>query len=135
MSGVTLQVLAGEFAVCRLPPDEPVPAWAGSAVFSSVTRTPDELSIICESRRLPAGQKAEGGWRLVKLVGPFDFGAVGILASVAVPLARAGISLLTVGTFDTDYVLVKGDHLEAAVHALASAGHLVQGGRGKPDAA
>lgn len=125
MPGVTLQLLAGEFAVCRLPPNEPVPAWTSSAVFSSATRTTDELSIICPAAQMPAGLKKEAGWCLLKMVGPFEFGVVGVLASVANPLARAGISLLTVGTFDTDYVLVKSEKLAATICALESAGHTV----------
>ncbi|HKB57624.1 MAG TPA: ACT domain-containing protein [Lacunisphaera sp.] len=126
MPEVALQLVAGEFAVGRLPPTEPVPAWAGSIVFSSITRTPDELSIICPASQVPASVKAERGWRVLKFAGPLDFGAVGIMVAVAKPLARAGISLLTVGTFDTDYVLVKADRLADAIHALEAAGHTVR---------
>ena len=123
---LTLQLIPGEFALCRLPPDEPVPAWAGSAVFSSVTRTADELSLVCPAAQVPATVKAERGWRLIKFTGPFDFGTVGVFASVAEPLARAGISLLAVGTFDTDYVLVKAGRLDDAVRTLEIAGHSVR---------
>ncbi len=126
MAGLNLRLVAGEFAVCRLPPGETVPAWASSAIFSSVTRTADELSIICPAANLPAGVKAEHGWRLVKITGPLDFGAVGVLASITTPLAQAGISLLAVGTFDTDYVLVKAAHLDEAVRRLEAAGHAVR---------
>lgn len=118
-------VLAEDFSVCRLPPDEPVPVWAGSAVFSSVTRTADELSIICPAAHVPVTFMAERGWRLLKFTGPFDFCAVGVLASITEPLARAGISLLAVGTFDTDYVLVKAGRLDDALRALVAAGHRV----------
>lgn len=123
---LTLQLIPGEFAVCRLPATAPVPAWAGSAVFSSITRTADELSIMCPAGQVPAGVKHEAGWRLLKFAGPFDFGVVGILASVAAPLAAAAISALAVATFDTDYLLVKTDRLEAAVLALTAAGHTVR---------
>lgn len=123
MPQLTLQLIPGEFSVCRLPSSAPVPAWSDSAIFSSITRTADELSIICPIELVPTGIKTETGWRLLKFVGPFDFGAVGILASVITPLAAAGISQLAVGTFDTDYVLVKVDQLEAAIRILAAAGH------------
>ena len=126
MAGIVLHLAAGEFAVCRLPATAPVPPWAGSAIFSSVTRTADELSVMCPAAHVPAGTKAEAEWRLLKLAGPFDFGAVGILASVTTPLAKAGISLLAIGTFDTDYVLVKAARLEEALHALEAAGHTVR---------
>ena len=123
---LTLQLIPGEFAVCRLAAAAPVPAWAGSAVFSSVTRTVDELSIMCPATQVPAGVKHEAGWRLLKFAGPFDFGVVGILASVAAPLAAAAISSLAVATFETDYLLVKIDRLEAVVQALTAAGHTVR---------
>ena len=126
MPRLTLQLVAGEFAVCRLAPTEPVPAWAGSTVFSSITRTADELSIICPAAQVPAGARSEVGWSLLKLAGPFEFGAVGILASVTDPLARAGISLLAVGTFDTDYVLIKAERLDAAIGVLETVNHTVR---------
>lgn len=122
---LTLQLIPGEFAVCRLPPNEPVPAWASSAVFSSVTRTGDELSIICPAQPVPAGVQAERGWRLLKIAGPLDFGAVGVLASITAPLAATGISLLATATFDTDYVMVKAVRLDEALRALEAAGHAV----------
>jgi hypothetical protein len=125
MPKVVLQLVAGEFAVGRLPATEPVPSWAGSTIFSSVTRTADELSIVCPTVQVPTGIKAERGWRLLKFRGPLDFGAVGILAAVTAPLAQAGISLLAVGTFDTDYVLVRSDRLDEVARALAATGHTV----------
>ena len=125
MAGIVLHLAAGEFAVCRLPASEPVPAWAGSAVFSSVTRTADELSVMCPAAQVPPGTQAERDWRLLKVAGPFAFGTVGILASVTGPLARAGISLLAVATFDTDYVLIKTARLDEAQRVLEAAGHTV----------
>jgi hypothetical protein len=126
MPKLALQVVAGEFAICRLSPSEPVPAWSGSVAFCSVTRTVDELSVVCPARQVPSRTKHESGWRLLKLDGPFDFGAVGILASVLAPLATTGISALAIASFDTDHVLVKADRLDAAVRALEAAGHLVR---------
>jgi hypothetical protein len=120
-----LHFIPGEFAVCRLPPDVPVPAWAGSAVFCSVTRTADELSVVCPAGQVPPGAKHERGWRLLKLDGPFDFGAIGILASVLTPLATAGVSALAIASFDTDHILVKATRLSDALRALEAAGHVV----------
>jgi hypothetical protein len=123
---LTLQLIPGEFAVCRLSPVEQVPSWAGSAVFSSITRTGDELSIICPAAQVPAVVKHEAGWRVVKCQGPFAFTETGILASVLAPLAAAQIGILAVATFDTDYVLVKAERLEDALRTLAAAGHIVR---------
>jgi uncharacterized protein len=123
---LTLHLLPGEFAVCRMGPAEPVPAWAGSAVFSSVTRTAGELSVICPAARVPADVKHESGWRLLKLKGPFAFTETGILASVLAPLAAARIGILATATFDTDYVLVTAAQIDDAIRALTSAGHSVR---------
>ena len=125
---LTLEPVAGEFAVCRLPPDAAIPAWAGSGAFNAITRTVDELSIVCPAAAVPAGIRAARGWRLLKVAGPLDLGAVGVLASITAPLAAAGISLLAVGTFDTDYVLVKAARFDDALRMLAAAGHRVPRG-------
>lgn len=113
----------GDAAVCRLSPGDPVPAWGATGAFTSVTRTPDELSIVCDAGAVPAGVKSESGWAILKLHGPYPFEMVGILASVTAPLAAAKISLFAIATFDTDWVLVKREKLEAAVEALVAAGH------------
>lgn len=128
MPKVVLHLIAGQFAVCRLDASEPVPIWAGSVVFSSVTRNADELSVICPAGQVPAEIKAERDWCLLKFAGPFGFQEVGILASVATPLAAAGISLLAVGTFDTDYVFIKAGDLESARRVLQAAGHTFRAG-------
>jgi hypothetical protein len=125
MPGLILQLLSDEFAVCRLAPDASVPAWADATPFVSITRTTDELSIICRAASVPAGVHAERGWCLLKLAGPFPFDAVGILASVLDPLAAAGIGVLAFSTFETDYVFVKAAHLAPATHALTVAGHTI----------
>ncbi len=121
--GQRFRVLPALYAVCRLSPDSAVPAWAGGP-FLNITFTDDELTIICPAERVPLDVRAERDWRVLKLVGPFAFSAVGVLASLATPLARAGISLLSIATYDTDYFLVKHDTLEDAVAVLVAAGHL-----------
>jgi hypothetical protein len=103
-----------------------VPAWAASSVFSSITRTADELSIVCEEAGVPLDVKHDGGWRCLELAGPLDLSLTGVLASVLRPLAEAGVSIFAASTFDTDYVLVRAGQLEKAVAALRAAGHLVE---------
>jgi len=110
--------------ICRLDPDAPVPVWThASSGFVSITRTADELSIVLPAGSAPAGVRCEGGWSVFKLQGPFDFALAGILASVLGPLAAAGIPILAISTFDTDYVLVKEENAGAAARALEAAGH------------
>lgn len=110
--------MPGEYAIVRLGPVEPVPAWADCGVFCSVTRTPEELSLLVESGAVPNGLQTETGWRGLKLEGPFAFDEVGVLAGILTPLAAAGISILAVSTYDTDYVFVKEDKLEATLKIL-----------------
>jgi len=112
--------------ICRLAPDADLPAWAMAAPFWSITRTPDELSVVVAKYSVPAGVRTQGAWRALKVAGPIPLSAVGILASIAEPLGRAGISLFAISTFDTDYVLVAAERLEDARIALTEAGHAVQ---------
>jgi len=121
--GLRFSILAGEFAVCRLPPEAPLPPWWDASPFSSVTRTPDELSVVCPAAVVPPGVRAERGWVLLRLDGPFPFDAVGILRAVLDPLAAAGVGVFAVSTFDTDYVLLKAAQLPSARRALAESGH------------
>ena len=122
---LTLAVLPGTYAVCRLDAEAAVPEWVMSGSFFSVTRTADELSVVCEQRAVPQGVLCEGGWRCLKVRGPLDFGLTGILASLAVPLAEARISIFAVSTYDTDYIMVKAADLEGAIAALSGSGHTI----------
>ncbi len=125
MRPLELFLLPGYFAVCRLEAGASIPPWALQGGFFSVTRTADELSIVCEEALVPAGERRQAGWRLFQVHGPFEFTEVGVLASLARPLAEAGISLFTVSTFDTDYLVVPSDTIEGAIAALVKAGHRV----------
>lgn len=120
-----LAVEAWELAVSRLPPGAPVPGWATRGAFHAIARTPLELSIVCAAAEVPDDVRSEKGWRCFRLAGPIPFEETGVLLSVAAPLAAAGIGIFAISTFDTDYVLVPGRKLEAAVQALAAAGHRV----------
>jgi hypothetical protein len=123
---LTLSVLPDRYAVCRLDPGAAIPPWATAGRFFSVTRTADELSIVCPEQHVPPGVTVEPGWRTFKLEGPFDFALTGILAAVAGPLAEAGIGIFAMATYDTDYVLVKAAHLDRACAALSAHGHTIR---------
>lgn len=128
MSTQRFSVLPGSFAVLRLDPDAEVPPGVLVPPFHSVTRTPAELSIVCPVGAVPDGAKAERGWAILALEGPFPFELTGILASILAPLAEAGVGIFALSTFDTDYVLVKRERLDEALAALAAAGHQRVGG-------
>ena len=115
-------------AVVRLPADAPVPAWADldattTAAAVSVTRTAFELSIVVPADRVPPEARAEGPFRAFRIPGTLDFVQVGVIAALAAPLAKAGIPIFVLSTFDTDVLLVPADRLESAVGALEAAGH------------
>jgi uncharacterized protein len=119
----------GLFSVCRLPGVENrgsrIEDFA-DGVFFSITRTADELSVVCAERDAPKDAKVEGGWRAMKVEGTLDFSLTGVLASISAPLADAGVSIFVVSTYETDYVLVKEASLMKAVPALEAAGHSVE---------
>jgi len=117
-----LTILADTFGICRLAPDAPLPAWA-TGPFVSITRTPDELSVICLQAAVPPSLRCERNWRCLRINGPLDFALVGVLASLVAPLADAGISVFTVSTFDTDYLLVREHDRQKALEVLRDSGH------------
>jgi hypothetical protein len=120
-----LTLLSQRFAISRLAADAPIPAWATQGSFFSVTRTGDELSVVTELSQVPPGVQSQPGWRVLKVHGPFVLSEIGVLASLAAPLAEAKISLFAVSTFDTDYLLVASETLSAAIAALERAGHTI----------
>jgi len=126
MTQILLTLLQNQLAVCRMEPDAPIPAWALTGSIWSITRTHDELSLVCGQERIPAGIQSEPGWRALKGDGPLDFSLTGILAGLAGVLAVAEISIFAISTYDTDYVLVRSTSLQAAVAALRRAGYVVR---------
>jgi hypothetical protein len=120
-----LSLLPERFAISRLAAGSPVPDWATKGSFFSVTRTGDELSVVTELSLVPVGVQSQPGWRVLKVHGPFVLSEIGVLASLAAPLAEAKIGLFAVSTFETDYLLVASETLSAAITALERAGHSI----------
>ncbi len=119
---LTLDLVPGSYAICRWAPGEPLPPWIMQGEFFSVTRTPSELSAVCDVAAVPSGVKAEAPWLMLAVRGPLDFSLTGVLAALATPLAAAGISIFAISTYDTDYVLVRSDDMERAVRTLRKPG-------------
>lgn len=123
-----LALLAQELAVARLPAEDDVPAWAWRGEFVSITRARGELSVVCAAGAVPSddgGVRVERGWRALVVTTPMDFDATGVAAALTRPLADAGISVLPIATYDTDYLLVRQERLADALAALLAAGHQV----------
>jgi uncharacterized protein len=134
-AGHELRVLPGALAIARLDPGAALPAWASepAGALRAVVRTAAELSIVCADGAVPAGVRAERGFRALAVTGPLDFGLTGVLAALAVPLAEAGVSIFALSTYDTDHVLVRAERLDDAVAALRAAGHRVDVPGLRPD--
>jgi hypothetical protein len=122
---VDLVLEDGRLAVCRLDPMAPWPVPSPSSRFVSVTRTPDELSVVCAEGDEPVGARVAGGWRALRIIGPLPFDLVGVIASVTVPLAAASVGVFVLSTYDCDLVLVQEAQVDLAVATLVAAGHPV----------
>jgi hypothetical protein len=120
--------LAGAYAIVHMDPEATVPDWATKGVFCSVTRTADELSIVCPADNLPAALSSESRWICFKLEGPFPFSQTGVLLSSIEPLSHNGVPIFAISTYDTDYVLVQEQFMGIAQQVLAAAGHVLISG-------
>ena len=115
--------LPGPYAIVRLAPDTTIPKWATKGEFTSITRTADELSIVCPTENLPPGVSSPHRWTCLKLEGPFPFSLTGVLLSFIEPLSNNAIPIFAISTFDTDYVLIQEEFAEQALNTLQKAGH------------
>lgn len=125
VKSLSLTVLPERLAVCRLAPDELVPECPAGTRFWSATRTDEELSVVLPEESVPASWQTEKGYRGLKVLGPLALGLTGVLASLAMPLAEAGVSIFAISTYDTDYILVREGDLEKAKRVLLAGGHTV----------
>jgi hypothetical protein len=127
---VKFRVIPGPYAIVRLTSDAVVPDWATKGEFTSITRTADEVSIVCPARSLPSGVSSPQGWICLKLDGPFPFSLTGVLLSFIEPLSTNQIPIFAISTFDTDYVLIQMEFADRALDVLHESGHKILG----PDA-
>ncbi len=124
---LNLLLLPQRLAICRLAGNARLPKWAQSgAAFLSVTRTPDELSIVIDQDAAPDEIECLRGYRAFRIAGTIDPLLVGVLKSIATPLADAEVPIFAISTRDTDYVLVRESDVERSLSALRSAGFRVQ---------
>ncbi len=117
--------LHGLYAVVRLEAQTAVPEWATRGEFSSITRTAEELSVVCLAENVPSGVHSPHKWTCLKLQGPFPFSMTGVLLSFIEPLSSNGVSIFAISTFDTDYVLVQQEFAGAALKLMQAAEHVL----------
>ena len=112
-------------AVVRLGRGAKIPAWASASTLFSVTATDTETSIVCHASSVPAKAKRQGPFVAFEVTGPLDFALTGVLHALLTPLAEAKVSVFTLSTFDTDWILVRGGQADKAEEAWTAAGHTV----------
>jgi len=127
-TGLSFVIRPESFSIQRLPADHAIELGRlGRASWYSITRTSDELSIVApDDIDFGAGDR-QSGWACLQIAQVLDFSLVGVLAGVAGVLAQAKVSIFTISTYDTDYILVRSADLPAAITALTAAGHVVRG--------
>ncbi|MGL4773950.1 MAG: ACT domain-containing protein [Clostridium sp.] len=117
-----MEIYNGTYAVCRLENEDVLPTWIPTKNFYNITRTEEELSIVCFDKNIPSNVKCERDFKLLKIVGPLDFSLIGILSKISSALTEAKISLFAISTYDTDYIMIKKWDLEKGIEALNSVG-------------
>lgn len=115
---LTMKLIKETFGVCRFENNDTIPTWAFEGEFFSITKTDDELSVVCGEKYIPMDVKCERDWRALKVLGPLDFSLVGILSKISTVLANESVSIFAISTYDTDYILVKSKDIEKAVSSL-----------------
>ena len=119
-----LQVIEGKFSVCKV---ENLRAVNFHVPWLFVGKTDVEISVVCLTADVPHATLArEDGWRALRVAEPMNFGLTGVLAGISTVLAQAGISIFAVSTFDTDYILIKGENLGLAQSALEAGGYTIE---------
>jgi hypothetical protein len=121
----SLIVLDETFGICRLDPSAPIPERVYQSSFFSITRTLDELSIVCNEMHIPKEHRCSSGWRCLQVKGPLDLSETGILSALSRSLAEAEIPIFALSTYETDYLLVKEQDLKRTVETLESNGHKI----------
>ena len=122
---LSLKILPDRMAVCRFEPTSELPDWVDKSAFYSITRTQEELTLVSREAPVPQGTKCERGWRCFRVQGVLDFSEIGIMFSITQPLAKSGVSVFVISTYDTDYFLVKEKELPKAIDALTAIGHKI----------
>jgi len=123
---LNLNILDGSFSIHRLSPNDEIPSQIYQNQFYSITKIDEELSVVCSASVHLDSERSETGWSCIKVLGPLDFALTGILADISAVLAKAEISIFAISTFDTDYILIKSEKLQAAKKALQQAEYTFQ---------
>jgi hypothetical protein len=120
-----LSLLKDKYGICSLPNTAPIPDWALKESLISITRTEEELTIVCRQDLIPPQCKCDLNWRCFRIDGTFDLNQTGVISSISSPLANTGISIYCISTYNTDYFLVKEENVEQTISVLSDCGHSI----------
>ena len=115
---LTLKLLKDKYSVCRLNKNDEIPKWIFQEEFFSITKTDEELSVVCLQDKIKENIKCEKDLRILKIEGPLDFSLIGILSRISTLMANNGISIFAISTYDTDYILIKEESINKAIEVL-----------------
>lgn len=119
----TLQVLAETFSVHSFDLEQDIPSEVFSCPIYFISKTYDELSIVCPTSLNLDSIEHEDNWVALEVLGPLGFSLTGILSNISGVLAAANVSIFAISTFDTDYILVKKDSVATAIKELRNNGY------------
>tara|TARA_Y100000588_G_scaffold355121_1_gene410036 strand:- start:71 stop:469 length:399 start_codon:yes stop_codon:yes gene_type:complete len=120
---LVLSVLSETFAIHKFSPDASIPEKILKSNYYSVSKTENELSLVCSEVIEVQSLQSSKGWKCIKVKGPLDFNMTGFLAGISDILAQGNISIFAISTFDTDYILVRSQDLYPAITKLRQAGY------------
>ncbi len=120
-----LKVLNGIYAICSFEKESYIPLWVNQSKFHSITRTDDELSILCIQENIPSDVKCEGNWKIIKIDAILGFSLVGVISEISTLLADNNISIFVISTFNTDYICIKEIDFEKAIKVFKDAGNTI----------
>jgi hypothetical protein len=113
-----VHVQPGTYSIVKLPPDALLPDLRNASWYS-ITRTPNELSIVAPEELIPKfAETRSDAWRCLTLDHTFNLTLTGITATIAKAMAEVGIPIFPVSSFDTDHFLVPESRCEEAVKII-----------------
>ncbi|CAM2742792.1 ACT domain-containing protein [Pseudoalteromonas distincta] len=125
MSKQTLLLHSTVLSIHSLDVDADIPVALLKLPLFFISKNLDELSIVCPSSFEIERLDTESDWQELEVVSPLGFSLTGIMANLSGVLARAKISIFSISTYDTDYILVKKQTASQALTALKKEGYNV----------
>lgn len=117
--GIVIEPLTDTFSVCKVEDYSGIDI---SQPFCFLAHTDEENSLVCPAALVPANTTDRNdGWKGFRIKGQLDFSLIGILSRILKILADNEISVFAVSTFNTDYVFVRQEDFQKAMHVLKSA--------------